>query len=72
MGLNPYDVRRECDRERDGQLCYREMGWIDTYMNTLSVKEELGASPKVEFASCNLEVSELPTSFEFEHLLEVL
>lgn len=33
-GLNPYDVRRPCDREgKDGPLCYPEMTWIETYMN---------------------------------------
>jgi cathepsin A (carboxypeptidase C) len=28
-GLNLYDVRKTCDRQKDGSLCYREMTWID-------------------------------------------
>lgn len=23
LGLNPYDVRQSCDREKDGDLCYK-------------------------------------------------
>jgi cathepsin A (carboxypeptidase C) len=57
IGLNPYDVRRTCDRKKDGDLCYKEMEWIETFMNTPSVKEELGASSKLQFQSCNLQVS---------------
>jgi hypothetical protein len=28
-GLNLYDVRKTCDRQKDGSLCYRQMNWID-------------------------------------------
>jgi len=51
MGLNPYDVRRTCDRSKDGDLCYKEMGWIDTYLNKPEVKKALGVVSDLEFQS---------------------
>ena len=40
LGLNMYDVRRTCDRspEKDGPLCYKEMGWMETYLNQPDIK----------------------------------
>jgi hypothetical protein len=53
-----YDVRKKCDREgEDGPLCYRQMGWIEEYLNQEDVKRELGVSPELEFKSCNMQVS---------------
>ena len=51
LGLNPYDVRRTCDRQKDGQLCYKQMKWIDTYLNKPEVKKELGAVSTKTFES---------------------
>lgn len=36
-----YDSRLKCDRapEKDGPLCYRQMGWIEEYMNQPEVKK---------------------------------
>ena len=36
-----YDVRKTCDRapDKDGQLCYKEMGWMETYLNKPEVKK---------------------------------
>ncbi len=44
LGLNMYDTRRTCDRaeDKDGPLCYKEMGWIETLMNRADIKK--GAS----------------------------
>jgi hypothetical protein len=56
LHLNPYDVRRKCDRDEDGDLCYKQMAWIDQYMNDPSVKAELGVSPSLKFQSCNIKV----------------
>lgn len=58
QGLNMYDVRRSCnkDKDKDGpvcgcgrpisccadifaQLCYKEMGWMETYLNQPEVKQ---------------------------------
>ncbi|KAJ7819506.1 carboxypeptidase C [Mycena leptocephala] len=50
-GLNPYDVRKKCDRSKDGDLCYAEMNWIDTWMNDAKVKVALGVDPTRTFAS---------------------
>ncbi|KZS93183.1 peptidase S10, serine carboxypeptidase [Sistotremastrum niveocremeum HHB9708] len=58
MGLNPYDVRRACDREKDGPLCYKQMEWIDVYLNTPEIKKELGVNPSIEFQSCNMNVNQ--------------
>lgn len=33
LGLNPYDVRRKCDRAKDGDLCYPEMNYVAAWMN---------------------------------------
>ena len=57
-GRNPYDVRRTCDRAKDGDLCYRQMGWIETWMNEPKNKVALGASLDRTFASCNMEVNQ--------------
>ena len=57
-GRNPYDVRRACDRAKDGDLCYRQMGWIETWMNDPKNKVALGASLDRTFASCNMEVNQ--------------
>jgi hypothetical protein len=56
LGLNPYDVRKKCNRVTDGQLCYQELKWIEAYMNQPHVKLELGANENIEFQSCNEEV----------------
>jgi carboxypeptidase C (cathepsin A) len=58
LGLNPYDVRRKCEKDKDGDLCYKQMGWIETYMNTDSIKKELGVDSEREFTSCNMEVNQ--------------
>lgn len=59
LGLNLYDTRRKCDRaeDKDGPLCYKEMGWIETYMNEKSVKKQLGAPNDVQFKSCNMDIN---------------
>ncbi|BGP54355.1 hypothetical protein JCM8202_000788 [Rhodotorula sphaerocarpa] len=63
-GLNPYDIRRKCDREGDdGPLCYKQMQWIETYMNQPEVRKELGATPDRTFESCNMQVNQ---AFQFQ------
>lgn len=59
LGLNPYDVRRSCDRakDKDGPLCYKQMVWIENFMNRPEIKKALGANSQVTFESCNLEVN---------------
>jgi hypothetical protein len=56
--INPYDVRAPCDKEKNGNLCYAQMGWVDTYLNQPSVKAELGVSPERKFATCNMDVNQ--------------
>ncbi|KAL0567380.1 hypothetical protein V5O48_014608, partial [Marasmius crinis-equi] len=56
-GLNPYDVRKKCDRSKDGDLCYRQMGWIETWMNDPKNKVALGANPGRDFESSNMDVN---------------
>jgi len=58
LGLNPYDVRRKCDHEQDGPLCYKQMQWIETWMNDESHKIALGVDPSMKFSSCNTEVNQ--------------
>ncbi|KAF8126125.1 Alpha/Beta hydrolase protein [Boletus edulis] len=57
-GLNPYDARRSCDPTTDGPLCYREMGWIETYLNQPDVKAALGVNPQRNFESCNMAINQ--------------
>lgn len=58
LGVNPYDVRRKCDRGADGPLCYREIGWIEHYMNRDDVKAQLGVPRSLTYQSCNMEVNQ--------------
>ncbi|THG96311.1 hypothetical protein EW026_g5506 [Hermanssonia centrifuga] len=58
LGLNLYDVRKKCDRSKDGDLCYKQMDWIDTWMNDHKNKKALGVNPELDFASCNMEVNQ--------------
>ena len=57
-GKNIYDVRKDCDRSKDGQLCYKELQWIETLMNLPEVKKALGVNPALDFQSCNMEVNQ--------------
>ncbi|ESK92194.1 carboxypeptidase c [Moniliophthora roreri MCA 2997] len=57
-GLNPYDVRKKCDRAKDGNLCYKQMEWIEVWMNDPKNKAALGADPNRKFESCNMEVNQ--------------
>jgi len=59
-GLNLYDVRRKCDRseDADGPLCYKQLGWIETWMNDARNKAALGANPSRTFESCNMETNQ--------------
>ncbi len=52
--------RRSCDRaeDKDGPLCYKEMGWIETLLNKPEWKKELGANKDATFASCNMQVNQ--------------
>jgi cathepsin A (carboxypeptidase C) len=57
MGLNPYDVRKKCDKQKDGELCYKQMQWIETWMNDPKNKAALGVNSERTFESCNMEVN---------------
>ncbi|CCA72778.1 related to carboxypeptidase [Serendipita indica DSM 11827] len=58
LGLNPYDLRQKCDRQKDGDLCYKQMNWIDEWLNKEEVKKELGVPDDREFESCNMQVNQ--------------
>ncbi|GFZ51462.1 carboxypeptidase C [Saitozyma sp. JCM 24511] len=60
LGLNMYDVRRKCDKskDKDGPLCYKEMGWMETYLNKPEVKKQLGAPSDITFQSCNMQINQ--------------
>lgn len=51
-GKNVYDVRKECE----GQLCYSDMEYIDTYLNQDYVQEAIGAEVD-HFESCNFDIN---------------
>ena len=50
LDLNPYDVRKKCGKE-DGPLCYKQMEWIDEWMNLSAVQAELGVQKGRTFRS---------------------
>ncbi|GJE97829.1 serine carboxypeptidase [Phanerochaete sordida] len=58
LGLNGSDVRKKCDPEENGDLCYQEMLWIDAWANIPAVKGALGVPSRHHFQSCNREVGE--------------
>jgi carboxypeptidase C (cathepsin A) len=57
-GLNMYDVRRKCDKSKDGPLCYKEIGWTEIWLNDPKTKAALGADPSRTFEACNMKVNE--------------
>lgn len=54
-GLNPYDVRRQC--EGDSSMCYTGMSLIPQYLNRDDVKQALGVSPDRQFSDCNDQIN---------------
>jgi carboxypeptidase C (cathepsin A) len=58
LGLNLYDVRKKCDRARDGDLCYQGILWVQTWMNDPKNKKALGVNPSATFESCNMQVNQ--------------
>ncbi|AET40080.1 carboxypeptidase C Ecym_5321 [Eremothecium cymbalariae DBVPG len=50
-GLNPYDIRKECETP-DGGLCYKDMEYITDYMNQAEVIEALGSDVS-SYESCS-------------------
>lgn len=50
-GLNPYDIRKDCADE--GGNCYKEMDYMDDYLNLDFVKAAVGASNIDIFTSCD-------------------
>ncbi|EJD54383.1 peptidase S10, serine carboxypeptidase [Auricularia subglabra TFB-10046 SS5] len=56
LGLNGYDVRRPCDKEKYGNMCYPELTWIKTFLNLPETKAALGAEESVNFEGCNQEL----------------
>jgi carboxypeptidase C (cathepsin A) len=58
LGLNLYDVRRTCDRQKDGPLCYKGLEWVEAWMNDATIKKELGVNPSLTFQSCNMRVNQ--------------
>ncbi|KAG7827867.1 hypothetical protein KL920_004117 [Ogataea angusta] len=51
-GRNVYDVRKMCE----GTLCYKDMEYIDQYLNQDFVKEKVGAEVDT-YESCNFDVN---------------
>ncbi|SNX82969.1 related to carboxypeptidase [Melanopsichium pennsylvanicum] len=57
-GKNLYDVRKDCDREKDGPLCYKDMEYIETLLNNPNIKKNLGVPESVTFQSCNMNINQ--------------
>ncbi|KAI0464778.1 carboxypeptidase C prc1 [Komagataella kurtzmanii] len=52
-GKNVYDIRKECD---GGSLCYKDLEFIDTYLNQKFVQDALGAEVDT-YESCNFDIN---------------
>ncbi|KAF5317633.1 hypothetical protein D9611_014972 [Ephemerocybe angulata] len=59
-GKNPYDARRPCDRSKDGDLCYKQMTWIENWLNNPKIKTTLGVNPDLNFAPATWSAVLLP------------
>ena len=53
-GRNVYDIRGPC--EDSSNLCYKEMGWIQEYLNKPAVMKALGAEVQ-SYESCNFDIN---------------
>ncbi|KAJ8610245.1 hypothetical protein MRB53_038648 [Persea americana] len=53
-GQNVYDIRSKC--ADDSNLCYTELGWIDSYLNKPEVMKALGAEVS-KYDSCNFDIN---------------
>lgn len=49
-GLNIYDIRTKCD-DSAGGLCYKQLDYIDQYLNDADVQDALGVEA-MQFAGC--------------------
>ncbi|KAJ3571869.1 hypothetical protein NP233_g3480 [Leucocoprinus birnbaumii] len=47
LGLNPYDMSRECKGELKENLCYNESKTIANYLNQPHVRAKLGVDPSI-------------------------
>lgn len=48
---NVYDIRKPCNYEKFGTLCYEEAEWTETWLNLPAVKASLGVDPSRQFRS---------------------
>ncbi|AOW00857.1 Alpha/Beta hydrolase protein [Yarrowia lipolytica] len=53
-GLNVYDIRKECDSGTS--LCYKDLEYIDKYLNQPEVMEAVGAQVS-EYEGCNFDIN---------------
>ncbi|KAI4123043.1 MAG: hypothetical protein LQ347_006298 [Umbilicaria vellea] len=53
-GQNVYDVRGKC--EDSGNLCYKQLGWITSWLNKKEVMKSLGAEVD-SYDSCNFDIN---------------
>ncbi|OAX37709.1 peptidase S10 serine carboxypeptidase [Rhizopogon vinicolor AM-OR11-026] len=53
-GYNYYDARKKCSEKEDGSVCYKEVQWVEKWLNVAEHKVALGVDAGFEFASCNI------------------
>jgi hypothetical protein len=46
-------------RATQRRMCYKQIGWIDTWLNDPKVKAELGVNPDLKFESCNMSINQV-------------
>lgn len=55
-GLNPYDIREEC---KVPGICYEEPGWIEEYLNSDHIRNELQVPDHVTFVAVDMDLNEV-------------
>ncbi|KAJ6532984.1 serine carboxypeptidase [Mycena capillaripes] len=55
IGVNTNDVRKKCDKTKQAS-CWKEVPWIEAYMNSPRVRDAIGAAPNRTFIDINTEI----------------
>ncbi|QRV97873.1 Serine carboxypeptidase [Ceratobasidium sp. AG-Ba] len=54
LGRNRYDVRRNCN---DPVVCYDEMNWAQSYLNSTAIKSALGVTKDYDYSWLNMDIN---------------
>ncbi|KAJ6520940.1 hypothetical protein B0H19DRAFT_1277831 [Mycena capillaripes] len=55
IGVNTNDVRQKCDKTKQA-ACWKEVPWIEAYMNSPHIRDAIGAAPNRTFLDINTKI----------------